>query len=265
MNLLYWNLKSNRGLERIIKECLHENDVDIAVFSEFDCVDFFELKNLLGDHYIRKNGLGICKNVTMLCKSDIELSIIQEQQRYMLATVNGKERKYLLVGLHLPSNTHLNASSRRKYTIRKIVNDIGRTESDELIKITSSIVIGDMNASPFDPEMIEKDSFNSVLFKDIIRNNEVVKFQDDLFRRFYNPIINFLNENDKSYGSFYYGSGDACLYWYCYDQLLVRKDLIDEIKDYKYLKVINKRSLLKEVRPDSSISDHLPLFVSINI
>ena len=51
MNLLYWNLKSNSNLESIINDCISENDVDIAIFSEYSNVDFAKLVNLLSSQY----------------------------------------------------------------------------------------------------------------------------------------------------------------------------------------------------------------------
>ena len=168
-----------------------------------------------------------------------------------------------IVGTHLPSNTFGDGSGDRKNIIRKIINDVVDIESNGAIK--SSLIIGDMNASPFDAEMIGKDAFNSVLFKNIIKQHEFITYQDDTYRRFYNPIIDYIDEKNTNYGSFYYGSGNNCLYWYCYDQILVRKELVDKIKNFKYLKKIKNQNLISKVKPKEKISDHLPLWVSITI
>ena len=76
-------------------------------------------------------------------------------------------------------------------------------------------------------------------------------------------MINVLTESTQTYGSLYYSSGIASLYWFCYDQILVRKPLVDKIEDLQIRKKIKNKSLLKEVQPDSSISDHLPLTVTL--
>lgn len=262
MKFLYWNLKSNPNLETIIKDCIIENEVDIALFSEFDNVDFGILVKILKNRYVVLDRLGICEKVIVLYKKTLSLSLIREQHRYLIAELNYSNRKYLLTGVHLPSNNHSN-SDDRKNEIRKIINDI---TSSETSNVFSSIVIGDMNASPFDSEMIGKDAFNAVLFKDIIRQSETVTYQDEDYRRFYNPIIDYIDETNKNYGSYYYNlSSNSCLYWYCYDQLLVRKPLMDDIIDYKYLKKINETNLIGNIKPISSISDHLPLLVNIKI
>ena len=262
MNLLYWNLKSNSNLETIISDCITEYEVDIAVFSEYDNVYFDKLKNLLSSQFVLLQSFGGCEKVCVFYKNSIQIALAREQHRYLIAKLYHDNATYLLTGLHLPSNIHCSKSSDRKNIIRKIINDIVEFEQDD---IKSTLIIGDMNASPFDDEMIEKDAFNSVLFKEIIRQQENVTFQGDTYRRFYNPIIDYLNETNNHYGSFYYGSGNNCLYWYCYDQLLVRKNLMDNIENFQYLKKVKNCDLLNATKPNAHISDHLPLLVNIKI
>ena len=261
MKFLYWNLKSNSNLEKIISDCICENTVDIAVFSEYENINFELLKQTLNNNFKLLESFGGCENIKILFKNNLHIQLIQEQHRYLLAKLHYKNRQYLLIGVHLQSNVHSN-SDDRKNEIRKIINDI---TSFETFEIYSSIVIGDMNASPFDTEMIGKDAFNAVLFKKIIKQSDIVTYQNEDYKRFYNPIIEYVNETNEIYGSFYYSSGNSCLYWYCYDQILVRKELIDNIVDLTYLKQIKKNSLLKDIKPNPEISDHLPLVVNIKI
>lgn len=261
MNLLYWNLHSNSNIETIIDDCISENYIDIAIFSEYSNIDFSKLNGLLSSQYDLLESFGGCEKVSLIYKKGINLSLVQEQHRYLITKLFHKQKTYLIIGVHLPANPHCQ-SSDRKHLIRKIINDIVDAETDE---IYSSIVIGDMNASPFDEEMIEKDAFNSVLFKKIIKQQEIVSYEEDTYRRFYNPIIEYIDETKANYGSFYYGSGNNCLYWYCYDQLLVRKELVDKIKNFQYLKKVKNRNLISRTKPNAKISDHLPLLVNINI
>ncbi len=261
MKFLYWNIKSNLNLENIILDCICENSVDIAVFSEYENLDFKNLIQNLNNNYKLLDSFGGCEKVKVLFHRNVQLTLLKEQHRYLLAKITHLDKIYLLACAHLPSNTHSN-SDDRKIEIRKIINDISFYEAN---KISSSIVIGDMNASPFDTEMVGKDSFNSVLFKDIIRRSDQITYHNEKYRRFYNPIIEYINEGTKSYGSFYYQAGNSCLYWYCYDQLLVRKELIDNILKFDYLKQIKNTRLLKNSKPNKKISDHLPLLVELDI
>ena len=128
-----------------------------------------------------------------------------------------------------------------------------------------SIVIGDMNANPFDSEMVNKDAFNAVLFKKVIDERSSTVYSGDAYERFYNPMLNCIKEENESYGTFYYSSGIGPLYWNCYDQILVRKALMNNIEEIKFLKKIKGEKLLNKTKPNDKISDHLPLFVKINL
>lgn len=52
-----------------------------------------------------------------------------------------------------------------------MVADIEQTE--ELLKCSNTVVIGDFNANPYDEELLSKYAFNAVLFKSIIDKNEL--------------------------------------------------------------------------------------------
>jgi len=68
------------------------------------------------------------------------------------------------------------------------------------------------------------------------------------------------------YGSHYYDGNTKhwTPYWHCLDQVLVRKNLVDLIREVKYLKRIGEKSLLNgSEKPNGEISDHLPLLVTL--
>ena len=88
MNFLYWNLKSNANLEQIIADCIVENNVDIALFSEYNGVDFNSLKEKLSQQFSLLESFGGCETVRVLHKNSIQLSLIQEQNRYLLANLH---------------------------------------------------------------------------------------------------------------------------------------------------------------------------------
>lgn len=76
--------------------------------------------------------------------------------------------------------------------------------------------------------------------------------------------IGNLTEKDESYGSYYYAGNAESLYWYCYDQLLVRKALANDIQNVYFCKRAGNTNLIKNLRPNSAISDHLPIIGVIN-
>lgn len=264
MKILYWNLYNNSNIPNFIIDCIKENDIDIFICSEFKKVDLDSVVDALTDYSIAK-GLEICDKVRIIHKKRVKINIVREQERYLLASYKSDDKKYLITAVHLPSKPYCKTLDRIN-VIQKIVSDIMEYEKEEFeIEQHRTLVIGDMNASPFDEEMISKTSFNSVLFRDIIFNDSVIKYQGQFYERFYNPIIDYIGDKDKEHGSFYYSNAVDTLYWYCYDQILLRKELIDVISNLKYLKKIGAQDLIKGTKPNDEISDHLPLFVEMNI
>ena len=118
-----------------------------------------------------------------------------------------------------------------------------------------------MNASPFDSELIDKDGFNAVLYREIIENKSKVKFKGKYFRLLYNPVIDHISENNKQYGSFYRSDGIDSLYWYCFDQVLITRELVPNFKVMEYCRSTGGKFLISKTCPNSKISDHLPLIV----
>lgn len=74
MKFLYWNIKSNSNLENIIIDCICENSVDIAVFSEFENLDFKTLIQNLNDNYQLLDSFGGCEKVKVLFHRNITKS-----------------------------------------------------------------------------------------------------------------------------------------------------------------------------------------------
>ncbi|MBR3839186.1 MAG: endonuclease/exonuclease/phosphatase family protein [Clostridia bacterium] len=257
VNMLFWNLKNN-SIEKHIKDCLIENNIDIAVFSEHTGVDFSAFDSCTDYRFIE--GMGGCEKVVMLTKKSIQVEIKQEQSRYALYYITNNEMRYIVAGIHLQDRLTTDTATRIA-CIGRLVNDIKNVENRCGCKNT--IIIGDFNANPFDDELLQMNSFNAVLFKDVILKSETRTVDKIQYRRFYNPIIHFVSENTKNYGSFYHTNGSSTPVWHCIDQVLVSKPLVNSIVNLRYLKRINGTSLLKNIRPDATISDHLPLFVEI--
>jgi exonuclease III len=263
MNLLYWNIHNN-NIESFICDIIKEKKIDIFIVSEYKGLDFDLILKTLNDEYSKQPSYA-CEKVKIIYRKDIDLVLLREQHRYIVSKITTNSGQYLLTGVHLPDQQN-NNSDDRKHEIRKIVADI--IEEEKKLygqKMQKSIVIGDMNASPFDSELINKDSFNAVLFKKLIDKTATITYRYETYERFYNPMLDYIREDDESYGSFYYGSGIGTLYWYCYDQILVRKALINKLKKIQFLKKIKDTKLLKAVMPNKEISDHLPLFVEIDL
>ena len=99
LNILFWNLHG-KSIEKIIAECLIENDISMAAFSEFNGIDFNELEESLFNQYSLVHSIYMEPSQTqgnihtrLIVKNSIEATAIQEQGRYSIF----KEIKKLLI------------------------------------------------------------------------------------------------------------------------------------------------------------------------
>lgn len=259
MNLLFWNLNRNSNIENYVANIITEQSIDIAVFCEYNNVDFDKVCLLLDSHYSHHDGMGGCNKVTLLAQNDISVNVSREHSRYTIYTCIVNTTPYILTGAHLPDNSH-SCAEDRKNVIRELIKDL--TEQERKDHISNTIIVGDFNCNPFDEELIQKDCFNAVLFKELIKSQETVTYSRKKYKRFYNPMIHYISENTMNYGSYYYGSGINALYWNCFDQVIVRKSLVDAIQSIKFCKSIKNLSLMNRLTPNDNISDHLPLLIN---
>ena len=257
IKLLFWNLARN-SIEKYIADIINENDIDICVFAEYNSITFEIVLSGLNNSYTLFDGMGGCDKITLIAHSGYDVEIRREQNRYTIYSVYDNTEKYIITGIHLQDRLNADAETR-KNSIRKIDHDI--KEQENKLKHDNTIVIGDFNTSPFDEELVQKDAFNAVLVKELIFKTELVKVDGVQYRRFYNPMLNCISEDDSTYGSHYYDSGIKSIYWYFLDQVIIRKSLVDRLSDIRIIKVINNQKLIKAVKPNSDISDHLPLIV----
>lgn len=257
INLLFWNLAKNK-IENYVADIIRENDIDVCVFAEYSGCQINSILSKLYGQYQFFDGMGGCNKIIVIAKSSYNIAVRREHNRYIIYSIKHENEQYILAGIHLPDNLH-SKSDDRKAVIRDLTCDI--KEQEKLLNHDNTIVIGDFNASPFDSELVQKDAFNAVLFKDLIMKTEYVTYNGRKYRRFYNPMLDNIAEDNSNYGSFYYSSGIETLYWYCYDQVLMRKVLIDHFISAKYCKSIKGKNLLKQLSPNREISDHLPLIV----
>lgn len=260
MNLLYWNLK-NHNIDYLISRCLIENNIDFAIFSEFNEKLLTDVISLVGNSYRIVMGNFGCKRVKALIKISIKCDVLRENARFVIYQITFNEKTYIVCGVHLQDRRN-STSNSRKDTIRNIISYIESEERET--NCDNTIIIGDLNSNPYDTEIIGFDGFNAVLFKDIIFQNEYRIHEEKRLRRFYNPILNYISEENNMYGSFYDSSHDDTPVWHCLDQALFRKSLANSIIEIEYLRKIESKSLMNRVKPNSMISDHLPLYVRID-
>ena len=246
-----------KDLISVTKELITDNEVDIVVFAEY--VSTAIEKTAADLSYVQHDGYGGCFKVTMIAKQSVGVNVVREQDRYTIYKIVCDNVEYNLVGLHLYDRmSHPNPYDRTivAHTITKDIQEVEKASDND-----KTIVIGDFNDNPFDPSMIAKSAFNAVLFRKLIDKAETCVYDGNRWKRFYNPILQFLRDEDGRRGSHYYESGSSPLYWNCFDQVLIRKALIDRFDHMEYITKTSNRTLVTNVRIKEQYSDHLPLLV----
>ncbi len=260
MKLLFWNLNKKDNADLALS-CMHEEKVGIAAFGEFSGTEFSD-ELLKGSGY-RPMGYGGCDKVKIIAQESIEVLDCFEESRFAVLPMKIGKICFIVAAAHLVDRMSSADPEPRLVDIRKMMDVIHGYEN--ALSINKTIVMGDLNANPYDKELLLPNAFNAMLFKGLVRNKTGRTWCGDEYPFLYNPTIHWLSEELENYGSFYYSGDCANPIWNCYDQALVSPELMDSINSYSYLKRIGNRGLIAKVRPNSNISDHLPLLVDIDL
>ena len=254
-NILFWNL-AKHDLSSLAINLINESNVDVAIFCEHNNLNKAIIKeNLLNFKFYE--GFSNDSRILVLIKKELDISGFQDKKHYTIFKIDFTDFSINIVGTHLLSKLHEQDTSRR-IIITDMLQDLSTYENEN----NKSIIIGDFNLAPYDSQMLDVDLFNSVIFEELIEKEEFSKAYGHEFRRFYNPFLRTVSENEKKYGSYYYNKQNTT-YWFMYDQCLIRKDLIPLFKNIEIVKRINDIELLEENKPNGDISDHLPILVTI--
>lgn len=152
-----------------------------------------------------------------------------------------------------------------------------RVELREVEHVTdNSLLIGDFNNDPYSEAMVAGQALNAVMCRDIAERMRYRTVGRGRFRKkiplFYNAMWGGLGDqtDTEQPGSFYNGGdvSDSAI-WHALDQVLVRPSVIPHLKKGtpKFItKIGSTRLLLPSTNAvDISVSDHLPVLVSLKI
>lgn len=266
--IMFWNVKRSTATPHLPAACL-EHDVDILILAE-EKTDRSSLENSLS-----ASGAGNYVEYAPI-QSDIRFFTRLPVSMFSALGDSGSRmsiRKLCQPGkpplniaaVHAPSKLHL--SDADQYSIiRMYRRSIESAESSSGSK--NSILIGDMNMNPFEPGMTAHDGFHGAMTKKIA-SKKSRKFASEDFSYFYNPMWSRMGDDSLGPpGTYYYSASSSIDHrWNTFDQVLLRPELLDQYKveNLKVLDSVGSRSLLKRDRIDKSVSDHLPIVISLEI
>jgi hypothetical protein len=120
--------------------------------------------------------------------------------------------------------------------------------------------------NPFDDGMVSAAAMNSVPCLDLAKN-ETRTVQGKKYKFFYNPTWNLLGDFGGIPGTYFHKSPNyRSDYWNMLDQILLRPGIADKF-DRKSLRIITETESISLLSPKRrpSISDHLPIYFSLNL
>jgi hypothetical protein len=134
-----------------------------------------------------------------------------------------------------------------------------------------TIVAGDFNANPFEPEIGSTSGLHAVMSADLATAKPRHTFVKD-YAYFYNPMWNLYGDrgNGSPPGTFYFnGRQPHEWYWHMLDQVIVRPVLIPRFPRAS-LRIITASSVgslaTKRGRPDrNNASDHFPIVFDLDL
>jgi len=291
MVIAFWNINNNTDLGDVLVDFVKENDVDILLLAESDknpknkrtvTVDDIILDFLSKIRYQQqnrawneiKNSDFRVKAISSLDQSvfrlekDIDKGGIIQSSRWSIFSIEISGRiKFNLFPVHFHSRKDYSEFSLALECVN-FAMDIKKVE--EKTKCENSILIGDFNMNPFEYGMVAANGINATRDLNYLKQKSHLKVVDNVkYTYFYNPMWNFLSNNDVPYGTMFYPApGHISLGWNIYDQILLRPGLLSYVSNdsIKIITEISGQSILKKFdRPNEDYSDHLPILLDIKI
>ena len=275
VSFLFWNLMK-QPLQNRLARIVAAHEVDVIVLAE--CVvapDMIvaALKQSTGQDY--HFSVPIVENQKTQVFTRLNKSALTHQLNDYTGSLTVHRLRLegitdiLLATVHFPSRVN-NSESDQTQAAAVMSEDIVKAEQDT--GITRTILVGDLNMNPFDDGVSAAHTLNAVMTKQLAARGER-KARGRLYRFFYNPMWgHFGDRTTGPSGTYYFHSSTPTNhYWYMYDQVLLRPELMDTLRDLQILTSDGVESLVTQngtpkVSNKTSVgSDHLPLFFQLEL
>ena len=261
MRIAFWNTHKNEGINRIVCDIITENRIDIAVLAEYKANSKKLIRELSGQ------GIQMEQYVTFGCERIVMfgsrkgLMPASQNKYYSMQLLDGK---YILCGMHLPSQTYANHQGRRNIVIDMLLQDISQLEKEAGVEQT--VLFGDFNENPYETGCLAADKFHGIPSRnDALRGSRTVMGRK--FKMFYNPMWNLFGDFQYPPGTYYYNGGSPSHpFWNMYDQVMIRPALQGKFVSGSLKILVGTKQVSfvnQHKRPRKEISDHLPIVFEI--
>ena len=268
---LFWNVPQ-KGVEGIITSVVHAHVVDVLILAE--CVipagSMLLALNATTKRQFHLTKSGKCRRVTIysrLPRTHVTSLEEHSDDKLTLRRLVLSRTEVLLAAVHLSSRRYYenpDKDSELRILGRAIRN------AEEIVGHTRTVLLGDLNANPFDDGVVVADGLHGVMSRRIASKG-FRKVASKTYPFFYNPMWGHFGESTGGPSGTYYRAGSTFeeLFWHMWDQVLLRRDLLEFFKDedLKVLASDGGKSLLKRTGiPSKSVaSDHLPILFRLDL
>lgn len=269
LSVLFWNLNGNRR-ESLIANLVRLHHVDVLVLAE--CQKPPEVLKALNKqpggrqfHWHRTTHAG---RVAVFSRFPaLEFAEVASEQRYTVhALVKQGVDELLVVAVHAMSALRVNELEQTE-ELRHLAGRLA--EIEDARGHTRTLLIGDLNADPFDHRVQLTVGLNAVQSR-----AEATKVQRRVqrvdYRYFFNPMWQFhARQPPDPPGTYYQRKAEhANRLWYLFDQALLRPALLPYFTDSDVTILTGDGTMSfqkSDGAPDKKVaSDHFPILIHLN-
>ncbi len=254
----------------ILSGLCKEHRVDVVALAE-PAVDGESLKGTIapiGRRIYELTELTTSELRVFNCNRKIELKEFQgfEASRQSILEFNFDDERFLLGVVHFRSKLWSD-SDDQLHEAMLFSKDLRICEAAKGHQ--RSIVVGDLNMSPFESNVIGASSLHALTTKECVREGSQI-FQGIEYPFLYNPMWRFFGDTTEGPpGTYYYPGGGrhSTLKWHVFDQVLLRPAVFPWWREnVRIITTVNGRSLAtSRGRPDPEIgSDHFPVLFQLH-
>lgn len=282
--LFTWNLHSSPEALELACKYLAKQASCIAAFQELPEEFGTDQLVLWGEGRLRRldqpaltstsrTSKWIESSVALIASEDIEIDLLGKKHEYSpldserrLAGVTVTTKSWPRVQLQVLAVHAWDQWNRNSEVNRGDWKRIARGVLDEFWVDGPLVVMGDLNANPWDHEISSRSGFYALRQKDWPRQDRKTKQHgaERYARPLYNPMWVLLPDGSERPGTHYYDGADSDLRWHCFDQILVSGDLQPYIRRPEALETLDGESLVKQ-NGEPRIGNHLPVQLTIDM
>lgn len=269
VSFLFWNLNKRPLQDRIARLAL-AHGIDVLMLAECETpVDVLleALNQPNGSHYcLPFSEAQKIRILTSFPEASLRAVFDDPGRRLTVRRlIVGKRIDILLAVIHFHSKVNWSAASQDQ-ACGTLAQDIAKAEKQ--VRHMRTVLVGDFNMNPFEPGVVGANGLHAVMTRAVARAGiRTVGARDYPF--FYNPMWGcFGDRTNGPPGTHYYRRAEPVLYfWNIFDQVLLRPDLMDSLRDLQILDAEGDTSLLSlHGLPDKSVgSDHLPILFRLEL